>query len=178
MGRRIHIYTDGSCNNREAEDHLRVGGFGVVVVLPKNKNKNRLENKILMQKGTHIEAPTTSSRAEIMGMLDALKYVRDNEDGKTKWEIFCDSQYVIKSFNENWLASWAWGNFSKPKNSDLWRQMWDIWQGELKFLKGRLVFTHIRGHRGHTYNELADDLAGEARTKYLNSIRNGTNTEG
>lgn len=184
MTRKIEIYTDGSCNNREPDDDLRVGGYGMVVVRPKNKNKGREKPEVILTKSIGIEAPTTSSRAEIQGMISALDYIISRStETDIEWEIFCDSQYVIKAFTEGWLRNWKLDNFRNRKNSDLWKEMWAKWGRDLKAMQYRIKFTHIRGHRGHRFNELADDLAGEARVtkisnkkKILNEERDGKDT--
>lgn len=68
-----------------------------------------------------------------------------------------DSQYVRKGITE-WLSGWklkGWKNSQKKpvKNSDLWKLLDE--QNE----RHQVTWKWVKGHSGHTENEIADQLA-------------------
>lgn len=71
--------------------------------------------------------------------------------------IQTDSSYVIRVFTE-WLEGWqASGWMTAAKKPVANRPAIEMIAAELE---GRdIVWQHVRGHAGHTENELADELA-------------------
>ena len=73
-------------------------------------------------------------------------------------DVYTDSQYVVKAFNDHWIDGWlrrGWKNASKNpvKNVDLWKRL-------LEAMKPHEVTYHwVRGHAGHAENERCDKLA-------------------
>jgi ribonuclease HI len=143
------IYTDGSClgNGKAANS----GGFGVVV-LDKDKNLVYTYNKSCEN--------TTNNREELKAILYAFfNYgVKDNGGFTQVPVVYSDSSYCVNTFNE-WMFNWAkngWINSSKkkPENLDLIIEYYNWYQ------KGyRIDLRKIKGHAGHEWNELADQLA-------------------
>ncbi len=78
-----------------------------------------------------------------------------------------DSQYVRKGITE-WLAGWkkrSWKTAArKPvKNADLWRRLDSV------AAKHQVQWHWVRGHSGHTENEIADRLANRAIDEMLST---------
>lgn len=64
--------------------------------------------------------------------------------------VYSDSQYAVLGLNDK--------SRKRKKNHDFWK-------GTEQYICnwGSVTFEHVRGHNGHEYNELADELAGLAR---------------
>lgn len=143
------IYTDGSClGNGKA---VNSGGFGVVVL---DKDEN------LVYTYSKVSENTTNNREELKAILYSfLNYgVKDNGDFVQVPVVYSDSAYCVNTFNE-WMFNWArngWINSAKkkPENLDLIIEYYNWYQ------KGyRIDLRKIKGHAGHEWNELADQLA-------------------
>ena len=140
------IYTDGS-----AHPNPGPGGFGVVVL---DNNEN------LLYTYSKQSADTTNNREE----LKAILYTFFNHGVKINdWNmdvpiVYSDSNYCVQTFNE-WMFNWARNDWIKsdkkvPENLDLIQAYYDWYQ------KGyRIDLRKIKGHVGHKWNEMADDLA-------------------
>lgn len=139
----IEIYTDGSSLGNPGP-----GGWGVVVV------KNR---KIISDFGGH-DKETTNNRMELMGAIEALKYLSKN---KTEGEIHTDSTYVlngITSWIHNWEKNgWKTANKKPVLNKELWEELSSL----SKELGNKVSWKKVKGHSGHVFNDRADEIATE-----------------
>ena len=91
------------------------------------------------------EPKTTNNRMEITAVIRGIDHVPPGSE-ITVWS---DSEYVIKTMTRGW---------KRKVNNDLWDQL------DAAAAKRNVSWEWVRGHSGHPYNELADDLArGEAR---------------
>ena len=97
---------------------------------------------------------TTNNRMELMGAIVGLEALNRPCDV----EMFSDSQYVIKAFNDKWIDGWikkGWktaGN--KPvKNVELWKRL--LAAAEPHGIR----WNWVKGHAGHSENERCDQLA-------------------
>lgn len=76
-------------------------------------------------------------------------------------ELYSDSQYLVKAFNEHWIDGWIKKNWKRNgkepvKNTDLWKRL-------LAAMEPHTVTFHwVKGHAGHPENERCDTLAVEA----------------
>ncbi len=133
----VYIYTDGACSGNPGP-----GGWGAVLRF--NDNERRLQGWC---------SRTTNNRMELLAIIRALESLKR----RVKGVITTDSQYVKQGIT-TWIHGWkrnGWRTASKKsvKNRDLWE------------LLDRLVNEHdftwdwVRGHAGHKYNEIADQLA-------------------
>jgi ribonuclease HI len=137
------IYTDGACSGNPGK-----GGWAIVVVDGE---------KVEVRSGN--EKFTTNNRMELIAFIECLKYILTNPDND--FVIKSDSKYVVDGF-KSWLPHWIkkdWkGSDNKPvKNQDLWKEINRI-SANIKF---KLEWT--KGHAKDKYNEMADNLAVEAR---------------
>lgn len=114
----IKIYTDGACSGNPGK-----GGWAAVIL-----NGNSIE------KISGSAENTTNNRMELMALISALKFVKDQN-----LEIFTDSKYA-KDGIEKWIINWkknGWKTSNKEdvKNKDLWIELDKL--NEQKKLNGR-----------------------------------------
>ena len=136
------IYTDGS-----AHPNPGPGGYGVVVLND--------EEKIVNIRSRQTNDETTNNREELKAILwSMIRY----GDSKQTPVVYSDSAYAVNTLN-TWMFGWAdkgWIKSDKqiPENLDLIQIYYDLYQ------KGfRINLQKIKGHAGHMWNELADQLA-------------------
>jgi ribonuclease HI len=103
---------------------------------------------------------TTNQRMELKAALEGLRYTSLRYP-QASVQVVSDSAYLVNCFKEQWYRKWmisGWRTSSGKdvKNTDLWVELLKLWSP-------RVSFTHVRGHAGHELNELADQLAVEAR---------------
>jgi ribonuclease HI len=113
---------------------------------------------------------TTNNRMEILAALHGLHECMNNPelmDGCNLIKVHSDSTYVVDAIAKNWLLSWVrnswitYGSKQPVKNQDLWEDMIDL-LNKLRERNVQYQFIHVRGHRGHEYNEQCDKLAKSA----------------
>lgn len=140
----LEIYTDGSCRGNGKE--VNSGGFGVVVT----------QNNELLTTYSKQSENTTNNREELKAILYAmLNYGTLNSNVPI---VYSDSSYCVNTFND-WMFRWAKNGWIKsdkktPENLDLIQAYYN-W-----YSKGyRIDLRKIKGHAGHQWNEMADQLA-------------------
>lgn len=143
--RRIRMFVDGAC------DREHFGGWGAVI-LP-------IAGSLQTHKGGLY--PATNQTAEMEAAIHGLQQVHHQFPEAILIEVVSDSKYVIRGITE-WvylwqLNGWTTGDGSPVSNQDLWHQLMAL-DDPL-----RVIWTHVRGHKGHVYNEMADKLAVKAR---------------
>lgn len=151
---KIIIYTDGACHVHKG----KVGGYGAVL-----KYKEHLKE---IRGG---ELNTSNNRMEIKACIEALKCIKTTH---IPIEIYSDSQYVVRCFQEEWYNKWIYNNWrsnkKEIKNIDLWKELI-----HLVSKQEEIIFLKVKAHAGIELNELADDLAnrGLELTKKKNNIK-------
>ena len=135
----IEAFTDGACRGNPGP-----GGWGVLLRF--NDHEKRLCGG---------EKETTNNRMELMAVIQALESL--NRDCKVK--VTSDSQYVLKGINE-WMENWkkrGWKTAAKKpvKNVDLWQRLDKARECH------NVEWVWVKGHCGHTENEIADELANQ-----------------
>lgn len=143
----IEIYTDGSTRIRNQRGVYNIGGHGWVAVE---------DGKIINAYATE-RTGTTNNKEELLGILDAfMKYgTKDLENAPI---IYTDSAYALNCFTD-WMYRWkdqGWQLLTggTPLNLDIIQAFYNHEQ------KGyHVILKKIEGHSGHTFNELADQLA-------------------
>ena len=141
------FYTDGSCvGNGKAN---ATGGYGVVGV----------ENdSVQFARAKRCEG-TTNNREELKAILYVmLNYGVKCDDWGQPPVVYSDSAYCVNTFNE-WMFNWAekgWikSNKQVPENLDLIQTYYEWYKRGY-----RIDLRKIKGHAGHEWNELADQLA-------------------
>jgi ribonuclease HI len=145
------IYTDGSALKSGK------GGFGVVVCEGK-PNQEPEDYKLIAAYSERAEA-TTNNRMEMSSVLYALKVYGAAADDFTCPIVYSDSMYTINSFT-TWIKSWrrnGWTRYGGGtlENLDLIQEYDDLTERQGRSIELR----YVKGHNGHKWNELADDLA-------------------
>lgn len=149
----FEIYTDGSCSGNGEEKNF--GGMGVVLVK---------DDKILKEYSIP-DYDTTNNRTEMKAVIFAIEIAKIlNRKRPQEIIIYSDSMYVVQTVNQ-WMFNWAPKGWRKadnkePENLDLVKTLYKLMQFEraIKVVK-------IKGHSGHKFNELADDLATQGTEK-------------
>ncbi|MGB0458721.1 MAG: ribonuclease HI [Porticoccaceae bacterium] len=133
----VEIFTDGACRGNPGP-----GGWGALLRYG--------DNERTLCGGEH---ETTNNRMELMAVIQGLSALQR----ACEVTVTSDSTYVLKGIQE-WMPNWkkrGWKTASKKpvKNVDLWQQLDQL--VELHTIDWRWV----KGHSGHTENEIADQLA-------------------
>jgi ribonuclease HI len=138
----IKIYTDGACLGNPGK-----GGWGAIIINEDKEEKisGKVEN-------------TTNNRMELLAVISALKYVKENS-----LEVFTDSKYVkdgIEQWIHNWKKNgWKTTNKKEVKNIDLWMELDELQSGK------NIIWNWVKGHSDNKYNNLVDELARNAANK-------------
>lgn len=140
MKKHVKIYTDGACRGNPGP-----GGWGAILRYGQHE-------KILSGAESH----TTNNRMELMAAIQALATINES----CTVELYTDSQYVQKGITE-WLINWKkrdWKTAAKQpvKNADLWQAL------DREATRHHVKWHWVKGHSGHTENELADSIANQA----------------
>lgn len=133
----VEMYTDGACRGNPGP-----GGWGVL--LRYGDAEKTLHGG---------EQNTTNNRMELTAVIKGLEAL--NKSCRVK--ITTDSRYVLGGITE-WMPNWKkrnWKTASKKPvlNVDLWRRL------DKLAAQHDIEWDWVRGHSGHTENELADQLA-------------------
>lgn len=135
----VEIYTDGACKGNPGP-----GGWGVL--LRYNGTEKTLHGG---------ESHTTNNRMELMAAIKGLESLKR----PCEIDLYTDSQYLRQGMMD-WLKGWkknGWRNSKKEpvKNADLWMLL-------DKLASNHQIRWHwVKGHSGHTENDLVDALANQ-----------------
>ncbi len=144
---KVTIYTDGSARGNPDGP----GGYGTVIQFI--DSKGQLHEREFSQG----YKKTTNNRMELMAAIVGLEALTK----PCQVDLYSDSQYLVKAFNDHWIDSWIknnWKNSKKEpvKNIELWKRL-------LAAKEPHVVnFIWVKGHAGHPGNERCDRLATEA----------------
>jgi ribonuclease HI len=136
----VEIYTDGACRGNPG-----VGGWAAL--LRTGEHERLLSGH---------DAATTNNRMELMAAIEGLAALTK----PCRVRLTTDSQYVRDGVTK-WLPRWkanGWRTAQKQpvKNQDLWQRLDALVQSH------DIEWHWVRGHSGHTENELVDRAANEA----------------
>ncbi|MGN0161229.1 MAG: ribonuclease HI [Lachnospiraceae bacterium] len=141
---KVYIYTDGSARGNPDGP----GGYGTILkyITPDGE----VHEKELSQG----YKKTTNNRMELMAAIVGLESLKK----PCEVELYSDSQYLIKAFNDHWLEGWikkGWkrGKNEPVKNVDLWKRLLEATKPH------QITWIWVKGHDGHEYNERCDTLA-------------------
>ena len=139
---KVIIYSDGSADNRVA-DH----GSAATIIIYKGKVIDKFVS------GSW--SSTTNNRMELLAAIQGFERVKDS---RFAIKLITDSQYVITSIKN--VKSYTDISYLRELlNGDLMVRLWKT----LKFHKrDGIEVEWTKGHAGDKYNELCDQLAGEA----------------
>ncbi|MCW1719806.1 ribonuclease HI [Pseudoalteromonas sp. A3] len=137
MQKTVEIYTDGSCLGNPGP-----GGYGIFMIYNGHEKKLSQGYKL-----------TTNNRMEMLAAIVALESLTR----PCTVNLTTDSQYVKQGI-ESWIANWkkrGWQTSAKKpvKNVDLWKRL------DSACSEHTVTWKWVKGHSGHKYNEIVDDLA-------------------
>ena len=141
---KVILYSDGAARGNPDGP----GGYGTRI------EYTAPDGKLYVREYSQGYVRTTNNRMELMGVITGLEALTKPCDV----EVFSDSQYVCKAFNDNWLEGWiknGWKNSQKKpvKNRDLWERLLEAAKPH------NLKFNWVKGHDGNPGNERCDELA-------------------
>lgn len=141
----VTIYTDGACSGNPGP-----GGWGAIL------RYNGIEKEL-----SGGEAHTTNNRMELIGVISALKALKE----PCIVELYSDSKYVIDSLSKGWAVSWrkkGWIKSDKKPalNPDLWETLLELTEIH------ELHYHWVKGHAENEYNNRCDALAVAEREKF------------
>ncbi len=141
---KVRIFTDGSARGNPDGP----GGYGAIL------QAVTADGKVHEKELSAGYDKTTNNRMELMGVISALEAL----NRPCEIEVFSDSQYVIKAFNEHWIEGWqkrGWKTAGKTpvKNVALWERLLDAAEPH------KITWNWVKGHAGHPENERCDMLA-------------------
>jgi len=133
----VEIFTDGACKGNPGP-----GGWGALLRYGEKQKE--------LYGG---EPDTTNNRMEMLAAIEALKCLKR----PCQVRLTTDSQYLRKGITE-WLSGWkrnGWKTAAKQpvKNADLWQAL------DSEVSRHTIEWCWVKGHSGHTENEIADSLA-------------------
>lgn len=140
----IEIFTDGSCIGNPGP-----GGWGAVILEKDNKGKDK---PIIKIKGGQSE--TTNNRMEMIAVIEALRFIHENNLQMADIILHSDSNLIVKTLNEGW---------KRKANIDLWEEI-DTLNEELS-----VEYKWVKGHANNKWNEEVDKLALQEATKVKQS---------
>ena len=133
----VEMYTDGACRGNPGK-----GGWGVLL------RYGGVDKTIYGG-----ELMSTNNRMEMTAVIKGLEALTR----ASHVLITTDSKYVLKGMTE-WLSNWKarnWRTASKKpvQNVELWKQL------DVLVSQHSVEWSWVKGHSGHTENEIADQLA-------------------
>lgn len=140
----VIIYTDGSARGNPNGP----GGYGTILQYTDPKGQMHQREYSAGYK------KTTNNRMELLAAIVGLEaLIRP-----CTVQLYSDSQYLIKAFNEHWIDGWQRKNWMRTKTEPV--KNVDLWQRLLKAKAPHNVTFHwVKGHNGHPMNERCDQLA-------------------
>jgi len=102
---------------------------------------------------------TSNNRMELRAAIEACK-----QEVHRRMTIYSDSQYVVNGASRGlpkWVIS---GTLQKQTNADLWEELYQVMRRRIP-----VTFQWVRGHDDNVWNDRADELAGVAMRKTLES---------
>lgn len=141
---KVTMYTDGAARGNPDGP----GGYGTVLSCVMKDGTEHLRE----YSGGYVR--TTNNRMELMAAIIGFEALTK----PCEVEVYSDSQYLVKAFNEHWLEGWikkGWkrGKNEPVKNVDLWKRLL------LAMEPHKVQFFWVKGHAGHPQNERCDVLA-------------------
>jgi ribonuclease HI len=137
---KVTIYTDGACSGNPGP-----GGWGALLRYGDTQKE--------LSGGMN---ETTNNRMEMMAAISALESLNRPVD----IDLYTDSVYLrdgITKWIHAWKArNWKTANKKPVKNIDLWQRL------EHAVQTHHIDWHWVKGHAGHSDNELVDELARNA----------------
>ncbi len=137
----IQIYTDGSCHTQQL-----IGAWGAIILIG--------EKKVVL---SNIETDTTHNRMELLGVINAINYLDENQLGNESIDVYSDSQYVVNLLIRK--TRLKQNNFITKKGTPI--QNPDLVQKLIQQIETHTInFTKVKAHQkdGDAMNREVDIL--------------------
>ena len=149
----LTVYTDGGCIGNPGP-----GGWAAVLV----------RDGYVEELGG-AEPDTTNNRMEMQGAIEGLRRARPGE----RVHVVTDSRYLHDGITK-WIHGWKRRGWKRADgqpvlNQDLWREL-DV---VVRHPAGAVSWEHVRGHRGHVFNERCDAIANGFARGNVPELRRG-----
>ncbi len=129
--KKLEIYTDGSCKGNPGP-----GGWTAIILEPKAAKPLH----ILKGGNQH----TTNNRMEMMGIIEALKWLDQKKYHQTDVTLYSDSNLIIQTLLQGW---------KKKANQDLWKELDAVNE------KFSIKYQWVKGHAKNKWNNECDRIA-------------------
>ena len=140
---KVTLYSDGASRGNPGP-----GGYGTI--LQYTDRAGVLHEKEISEGFRE----TTNNRMELMGVIAGLEALLK----PCRVDVWSDSQYVIKAFNDHWIDGWKKRGWKKSDGKPVLNE--GLWKRLLEAAGPHEVTWHwVKGHDGHPENERCDALA-------------------
>lgn len=141
---KVTIYTDGAARGNPNGP----GGYGVVLLYTDSKGVEHIKE---LSAGYE---KTTNNRMELIAAIKGLETLIS----PSEVDLYSDSQYLVRAFNDNWINNWVKNKWKKSDGSDVKNP--DLWKILIELTKIHSVkFIWVKGHNNNKYNDRCDKLA-------------------
>ena len=151
-------YTDGAATmiNRKGQYLRKEGGWAYIC----------LEDNEIIEKQSGGCPLTTNNEMELYAIYASFKNFSEISAENDSVEICSDSGYSIDIFTK-WIIGWQRNGWRKSdgkaiKNSNLIKAIWNL-MVEIENRNCEINFRKVKGHSKNKLNQLADELAVEAK---------------
>ena len=111
---------------------------------------------------------------ELTAVIEGLKQLST----RCKVELFSDSAYVVRAFNENWITKWKNNGWKKSVNSTQDIKNRDLWEELFRQVSAHEVeFVKVKGHSDNEYNNRCDEVARNEISAFTNVAENEDGAE-
>ena len=140
---KVTLYSDGASRGNPGP-----GGYGTI--LQYTDRAGVLHEKEISEGFRD----TTNNRMELMGVIAGLEALLK----PCRVDVWSDSQYVIKAFNDHWIDGWKKRGWKKADGKPVLNE--ELWKRLLLAAEPHEITWHwVKGHDGHPENERCDALA-------------------
>lgn len=141
------LYTDGSISKNPGG----IGGWGVLAQWKTEAGEQEEELSGVDP------PPSTNNRAELLAVINGLRFVKEKFGTWKRIRIITDSEYV-KNGGSLFLQGWKDFGWKTTTGEPVANQ--DLWEQVDKYTNGQVVYwVWIKGHSGSPENDRADALA-------------------
>ena len=147
----VKLFSDGASRGNPGP-----GGYGTI--LQYTDRAGKLHEKEISEGFRS----TTNNRMELMGVIAGLEALVK----PCSVDVWSDSQYVIKAFNDHWIDGWVKRGWKKADGKPVLNE--ELWKRLLLAAEPHEITWHwVKGHAGHPENERCDALATAAADALL-----------
>ena len=137
----LTIYTDGACSGNPGP-----GGWGAIMIYGSFRKEISGGCK-----------DTTNNRMELTAAISALEALKE----PCIVQLYTDSAYLCRAFNEAWLERWKANNWRTAAKKPVENQ--ELWQRLIELTNVQQVSSHkVKGHSDNENNNRCDKLARDA----------------